>query len=110
MTTVSMTWVPRKRESGNCYDVASENGIRCNAWPIGKLCHAKVLASLMLGIPDDAGDCAPEHKLAILRVHAMTRAFFRFADARDAERSHRLEGIGRDRSRALTTTTHRRRR
>ena len=86
MTTVSMTWAPVKRPSGACYDVQSEGGIRCTAWPIAKLCHAKLLSALMQGTPDDAGDCSPSHRLTILRVLAVTRAFYRF-EASDRSRN-----------------------
>lgn len=83
----SMTWAPVKRPSGTCYDVVSGNGIRCTPWPITKLCHAKVRADLMQGTPDDAGDLAPEHKLAILRVMAHNKAFERF-EASDRSRNY----------------------
>lgn len=85
--TVSMTWAPVKRPSGSCYDVASENGIRCTPWPIAKLCHARVLATLVNGTPDNAGDCDPAHKQAILRVLAINQAFYRW-EAVDRSRNY----------------------
>jgi len=83
----SFTWSAIKRPSGTCYDVASENGIRCTPWPIAKLCHARVLAGLVNGTPDNAGDCDPAHKLAILRVMAISKAFYRW-EATDRSRNY----------------------
>lgn len=79
---VSMTWRPVKRPSGECYDVASENGIRCTPWPVAKLCHARVLATLVNGTPDDGSD-----RVSILRVMAINKAFYRW-EATDKSRNY----------------------
>lgn len=71
-------WRPVKRPSGTSYDVATDNGIRCTPWPVTKLCHARVLAMLMNGVPDDIDPCSEHGKITILRVHATTKAFYRW--------------------------------
>ena len=81
-----MNWRPVKRPSGTCYDVATENGIRMTAWPIAKLCHAKVLAALVLGTSDEQDGVSEHSKLAVLRCIAITRAFYRW-EANDRSRN-----------------------
>lgn len=73
-----LTWEPVKRASGECYDVATANGIRVTPWPIRKLCHARVLAMLTNGVPDDLDPCSEHGKQTLLRVHATSRAFYRW--------------------------------
>lgn len=82
----SMTWKPVKRESATCYDVASENGIRCTPWPIAKLCHAKIRATLMQGTYDNPDVSTRSGADTLLRVTAHNAAFYRW-EASDRSRN-----------------------
>lgn len=89
VNATSMTWRAEKRtdQHGTWYTVVSENGIRVTPYGLDRLAHARVLATLVQGTPDDAGDMDPAHKLAILRVFAILRAVERWSRT-DRSRSH----------------------